>query len=133
MLDIVLKQENGYRCIDLGFTKYKLSDELEKIKKMNNKRIILGIRPEDVLISKQNASNSIKAKIDIIEPMGREFEIHLDLGLKTLIAVIRKIESFNIGDEVYLTFNDKKIHLFDKNTEENIFASIYKDKSNFFF
>ncbi|MBA7570053.1 hypothetical protein ES708_11798 [subsurface metagenome] len=59
--------------------------------------------------------------------MGREFEIHLDLGLKTLIAVIRKIESFNIGDEVYLTFNDKKIHLFDKNTEENIFASIYKD------
>ncbi|HUW90975.1 MAG TPA: ABC transporter ATP-binding protein [Candidatus Nanopelagicaceae bacterium] len=127
MIDGVLKQENGYTCIDLGFTKYKLSDELEKIKKMNNKKIILGIRPEDVLISKQNASNSIKANIDIIEPMGREFEIHLDLGEKILIAVLRKMDSLNTGDEVYLTFNDKKIHLFDKNTEENIFASNYKD------
>ena len=84
-------------------------------------------RPEDILISKQNASNSIKAKIDIIEPKGREFEIHLDLGEKILIAVLRKLDSFNIGNEVYFTFYDKKIRLFDKNTEENIFASNYKD------
>jgi len=127
MVDGVLKQENGYTYIDTGFTKYKLPDELEKINKMNNKSIILGIRPEDVSISKQNANNSIKAKIDIIEPMGREFEIHLDLGEKIFIAVLRKIDSFNIGDEVYLTFDDKKIHLFDKNTEKNIFASNYND------
>ena len=84
-------------------------------------------RPEDILISKQNASNSIKAKIDIIEPKGREFEIHLDLGEKILIAVLRKLDSFNIGNEVYFTFYDKKIRLFDKNTEKNIFASNYND------
>ena len=65
-------------------------------------------RPEDILISKQNASNSIKAKIDIIEPKGREFEIHLDLGEKIFIAVLRKLDSFNIGNEVYFTFDVKK-------------------------
>ena len=84
-------------------------------------------RSEDILISKQIASNSIKAKIDIIEPMGREFEIHLDLGEKLFNTVLRKLDSFNIGDEVYLTLDYKKIHLFDKNTEKKIFASNYND------
>ena len=127
MLDGSLKKDNGNTYLDFGFTEYKLPNELNKINIEKYKEIVLGIRPEDVLMSKEIVNNSARAIIDIIEPMGREFEIHLDVGGKIIICVKRKIENFRIGDEVYLIFDDKKLHLFDKKTEENIFASNYND------
>ena len=123
MLDGILKKGNGSLHLDIGFTDYKLPNEMQKLNEGKYKEIILGIRPEDVLISKEADNKSIRAIIEIIEPMGREFEIHLDVGGKSLICVSRKIENLEIGEEVYLTFNDKKIHIFDKNTEENISAT----------
>ncbi|MBA7480726.1 Oligosaccharides import ATP-binding protein MsmX [subsurface metagenome] len=127
MLDGNLKKDNGNAYLDFGFTEHKLLYELYLINTVKHKEIMLGIRPEDVLMSKEIGNNSVRAIIDIIEPMGREFEIHLDVGGKIIISVMRKIENFRIGDEVYLTFNDKKLHLFDKKTGENIFASNYND------
>ncbi|MFX1389331.1 MAG: ABC transporter ATP-binding protein [Promethearchaeota archaeon] len=123
MLDGILKQENDITYIDLGLTKYRLSNKIGKIRQKYNEKVILGIRPEDIVVSKENVNNSIKGRIDIIEPMGREFEIHLDIELNPLIAVIRKIENLKLGDEVYLSFDEQKIHLFDKNTEERILTS----------
>lgn len=56
--------------------------------------------------------------------MGREFEIHLDGDGNLIICVTRKIENLKIGNEGYLNFNDKKIHLFDKKIKENIYYLI---------
>ena len=102
---------------------YKLPNEMQKLDEGKYKEIVLGIRPEDVLISKEAVNKSIRAIIDIIEPMGREYEIHLDVAGKSIICVAREIENLEVGEEVYLTFNDKKIHLFDKNTTENLYAT----------
>jgi len=123
MLDGSLKKANGSLHLDIGFMNYKLPNEMQKLDEGKYKEIVLGIRPEDVLISKEAVNKSIRAIIDIIEPMGREYEIHLDVAGKSIICVLRKIENLEIGEEVYLTFNDKKIHLFNKNTKENIFAT----------
>ncbi len=123
MLDGSLKKKNGSLHIDIGFMNYKLPNEMQKLDEGKYKEIVLGIRPEDVLISKEAVNKSIRAIIDIIEPMGREYEIHLDVAGKSIICVARKIENLEIGEEVYLTFNDKKIHLFDKNTTENLYAT----------
>ncbi len=121
MLEGDLKKENGKMYLNLGFMDYLLPNNLLKLNDKNLKELILGIRPEDVLISTEQLNNSVKATIDIIEPMGREFEIHLVLDGKLIICVTRKIENLKIGNELYLTFNDKKIHLFDKETKENIY------------
>ena len=123
MLDGSLKKKNGSLHIDIGFMNYKLPNEMQKLDEGKYKEIVLGIRPEDVLISKEAVNKSIRAIIDIIEPMGREYEIHLDVAGKSIISVVRKIENLEIDEEVYLTFNDKKIHLFDKNTTENLYAT----------
>ena len=118
-----LKKLNGSLQLELGFTDYRLPNEMQQIDQEKYKALILGIRPEDVLISNEAEDQSIKAIIDIIEPMGREFEIHLAIGGKPIICVARTIENLKIGKEVYLTFNDKKVHIFDKNTEENIIST----------
>ena len=123
MLDGSLKKTNGSLHLDIGFMNYKLPNEMQKLDEGKYKEIVLGIRPEDVLISKEAVNKSIRAIIDIIEPMGREYEIHLDVAGKSIISLVRKIENLEVGVEVYLTFNDKKIHLFDKNTTENLYAT----------
>ncbi|MFW9969500.1 MAG: ABC transporter ATP-binding protein [Candidatus Odinarchaeota archaeon] len=127
MFDGSLKKENGDIYMDLGFTKYKLPNELQNVKEIKPMEIILGVRPEDIHLSKDIVNNSIKAVIDIIEPMGREFEIHLALGVKPLICVSETIENLKTSDEVYLTFDNKKLHLFDKKTGVNLFAINQKE------
>ena len=118
----IIKKENGNICLDIGITKYKLPNNLEKIEEMEQKQIILGIRPENITLLKENVDNSIKAKIEIIEPMGREIEVHLDIKQeKKMIVLIRNIDDFKIGDEIYLKFDNKKLHFFNKETGENIY------------
>ncbi|MFX0021103.1 MAG: ABC transporter ATP-binding protein [Candidatus Hermodarchaeota archaeon] len=124
MLEGNLKKENGNIYLNLGFMEYLLPDNFLKLNEKDLKELILGIRPENVLISAEQSNNSVKAIIDIIEPMGREFEIHLDIDGNLIICVTRKREHLEIGNEVYITFDDKKIHLFDKETKENIYYLI---------
>jgi len=127
MLDGIFKEKSGNIYIDLGFTEYKLPNRFEKIKQMKINKMVLGIRPEDILISSEKVDNSIKAIIDIIEPMGREVEIHLNVGDHAVIALAKSIENLKIGDEIYLILNDKKIHLFDKETTKNVITSKHNE------
>ena len=120
MFDGIFMEKSGNIYIDLGFTEYKLPNRFEKIKQMKINKMVLGIRPEDILISSEKVDNSIKAIIDIIEPMGREVEIHLNVGDHAVIALAKSIENLKIGDEIYLILDDKKIHLFDKETKKNV-------------
>ena len=127
MLDGIFMEKNGDIYIDLDFTEYKLPNRFEKIKKMKINKMVLGVRPEDILISSENVDNSIKAIIDIIEPMGREVEIHLKVDDQPVITIAKNIENLKIGDEIYLILNDKKIHLFDKETKKNIITKNHND------
>ncbi|MFX0180270.1 MAG: ABC transporter ATP-binding protein [Candidatus Hodarchaeota archaeon] len=120
MLDGIFTGKSGNMYIDLGFTEYKLPNRFEKIKQMNINKMVLGIRPEDILISSEKVDNSIKAIIDIIEPMGREVEIHLNAGGHAVIALAKSIENLKVGNEIYLILDDNKIHLFDKETKKNV-------------
>ncbi|MFX1569526.1 MAG: ABC transporter ATP-binding protein [Promethearchaeota archaeon] len=124
MLEGDLKRENGNLYLNLGFMKYLLPNHFLKLNDKNLRKLILGVRPENVLISAEVSNNSATAIIDIIEPMGREFEIHLDVDGNLIICVTTKIENFKIGDKVYLTFNNEKIHLFDRETKENLYYLI---------
>ncbi|MFX1275309.1 MAG: ABC transporter ATP-binding protein [Promethearchaeota archaeon] len=122
MIDGTIEKNNDELFINVYFKKLKLNKNLEKDKYIIYDKIILGIRPEDILLSKNNTNNSVEAKIDIIEPMGREFEIHLLIGNKPIIMVSKIIDDMKVGDIVYLHFNNEKFHVFDKESGENIFT-----------
>ena len=87
--------------------------------------LIIGIRPEDIFISKdpskENASAEMKFKCDISELLGHERIVYafLDEEQKITIKVNAKYEIM-AGDESSYVFNLKKIHLFDENTTESI-------------
>lgn len=120
MIEGSLKEANGSLYIDVGVINYQLPEKYNKFRDMKQKEVVLGIRPENIDILNKKVDNSIKGKIDIIEPLGREFEIHIDIGVKILITMVKDIEDLKIGNEVYVSFDDNKLHLFNKETEENL-------------
>lgn len=80
-------------------------------------KVVLGIRPEHL----ESTSNGLfKATIKVVEPMGNE--THLTCMFEgTEIQVIEGPEnSLKPGDEIGLTFNVAKSHLFDAKTELRI-------------
>lgn len=52
--------------------------------------------------------------------MGRELSIHHRVNENTIIAITKPTEDLEIGDELYLVFDDERIHMFDIITEENL-------------
>jgi multiple sugar transport system ATP-binding protein len=128
LIDGSVKEENGRLYFITKNINYKIPSEFSKVKELNGKEIVLGIRPEDIELSKNESDNSIKATIEIIELTGREFEIHLKVEEERIIALIRNIENFKINDEVNLIFDEEKLHFFNKETGENTYYESQKQK-----
>ncbi|MTT32369.1 sn-glycerol-3-phosphate ABC transporter ATP-binding protein UgpC [Terrilactibacillus sp. BCM23-1] len=107
---------------DFTFTIPEEKIEILKSQGYLNKKITLGIRPEDIHHEpkkEKNNSNTFQATIDVSELMGSESLLYTSLGDSTLIA---KVKSTNIanGEKVTLSIDFNKIHFFDKDTEEVI-------------
>ncbi len=120
MLDGIIKQSNGQTFVKFNEINFKLPTRFTKVINPDLDEVVLGIRPEDIDISENSSENSIKAKIDIVELMGREVYVHMKINNNTLIAITKPSHALKTGIEVYLTFNDQKIHLFNKETQENM-------------
>jgi len=99
----------------------KLSyDQIDKIHKKDiNKQYILGIRPEDISIVKEETSNCFY--LEVIEDAGSEYIMHLQNGINRICLITKKEIKPNRGDKLYLEFINNKIHLFDCDTENAVF------------
>jgi multiple sugar transport system ATP-binding protein len=88
--------------------------------------VICGIRSED-LVAKKNADwveekSPIAAKVDYRELMGSEIYFYLKVGAnETIIARGESKDDAVPGSAYDVVVNVRKIHLFDKNTQQVIF------------
>jgi multiple sugar transport system ATP-binding protein len=92
--------------------------------KYANKKVILGVRPEDVKADadyvRSNEAFKLTAKVDVIEPLGAEIFLYLSTGENTITARVEPHLRFTVGQEVELALNPAKMHLFDVETEQAI-------------
>ncbi len=102
-----------------------LRDHIESHAK--NPELILGIRPEDILLDlSQKSKEAFAATVYVVEPTGPRMLLSLQLDLMSTqrLDLIRTIVPAHMnlksGDKVWLEFDRNKIHLFDKKTEEAI-------------
>ena len=122
MLGGSLIERNGKTIVDMGDFIYEPSKSMGgAIMGAETPEIVLGVRPEDLTITKRGQKNAIRAKIDIIELVGRELHVHLRVGGKSLVAITSPAQNLNVGKEVWLSLDEKQIHLFDKKSKKAIF------------
>lgn len=84
----------------------------------------MGIRPSDIFISKEDdhlpEEWKTKAKVDIVELLGKNAYISMEKKGILFQSEVMGTEFPKFGDEKLLSFNLNHIHLFDKETEQNL-------------
>ena len=87
-------------------------------------KVIIGIRSENITISKVPSKNNLKVKISHIEDLGDEMLVYtfVENNESNSYIVIKHYNDIeiNIDDNIYLEFDFEHIHLFDYQTEESI-------------
>lgn len=108
--------------VNLKFLLYKFSPKIStSIRDKHSSQVILGVRPEDVIITGKKQENSFQAKVMRIEPMGKEYNIHLEIDGSTFISIESSINDLKEENIVWVSFNKDKIYLFDLESGEILF------------
>ena len=89
------------------------------------KSVVIGIRPEHVhdepVYLETYPDGIFEAAVDVVEHMGSEMYLFLDVGGQVFNARIVARGDVSLGDRVKLAIDMSKIHLFDKETELALF------------
>ena len=91
-----------------------------KTKSKHNGKVNVGLRPEDFTI---NEKGSIKLNVELVELIGANTLIHgrLENSNEILVASIAGVISESeIGNQINLSFDENKLHLFDVNSNQRI-------------
>ncbi len=122
--DVVEKFDGVYLIFDNNAL--HLTDDRAKLLKDKGyvgKRVMMGIRPEDLHdkdYSLKTYKDTIKAKINVYELVGAEVYLYFDCNSTKMSARVNPNTKARVGDEVELYLDYDAMHLFDLETEEAI-------------
>lgn len=115
---------NGLKFIsDKNGFLFAIKENQSLLEKYIEKRVIVGIRPEDFYpssISQNNDLEKVNVNIEVVEPMGNETFVYFLLDNVQFVARINSAVNVKSGNRFELTFNPAKIHLFDIESELRI-------------
>lgn len=121
-LDATLDKERD--CVYLQTNHHEQEISLAKAQEFEEngafgKNLVLGIRPNDVIISQTMTPSSLTGKVQVYEMLGEDAIVHVRLeeSRQTVIVKSPSTDSYQVGDSVYLTFPEDRLYLFDKATE----------------
>lgn len=80
--------------------------------------VIVGVRPEDLKVAPVQTEGAVPATVYISEPMGKEMLLTVEVGGALAKAITPPNVRPQIGETVWLTFEEECVHLFDCDTEE---------------
>lgn len=111
--------------VSSGFS-FKLTHEQKKsLALYENKRLLIGIRPEHIVDSgtfevNPEESVSFRAVLEVVELLGPDMLLHFTNKEKTLTSHVKASCKFKRGDEAELTVLLSNIHFFDPDTTNRI-------------
>ena len=90
--------------------------------------VILGVRPEHMVLAKAGEPGAIPCRLEVNEMMGSELHLHVYTEDETRMIV--RVPTIGLDNEqraglvngatLYVTFEGKVMHFFDPETEENL-------------
>ena len=82
--------------------------------------VILGVRPEDVELARDDGHGGMPAEVFVVEDLGNERLVTLALGGQYAVARVAADAPAEMGERMWLRFAPGKAHLFDPTSEARI-------------
>ncbi|MBX7244094.1 MAG: sn-glycerol-3-phosphate ABC transporter ATP-binding protein UgpC [Candidatus Sumerlaeaceae bacterium] len=96
----------------------------EPLKTYGGKKIVFGIRPEDIYDPSYGteipSKQEVTARVEVIEPMGSEIYLYMTSEKTPFIARVEPHVKAELDEQKKLIFNMDKAHFFDPATEINV-------------
>lgn len=127
-IDADVSFENGDLFLRFGACRIRVPAALSAyapLKGYEGKRIILGLRPEDLhtedsFLALAADDAKFHAHVELAEMMGSEIYLHLEAGGQKLTARTPSRAQIQSGDDLTLAIDTNKLYLFDKESERTI-------------
>ncbi len=87
------------------------------------KKITIGIRPEDLSDNEAQRGQpgvSIEAPVEVVEPMGSEINLYIDIGGQSVTARIKADREPEVSKPRVLDVNMDNVHFFDAESEMTV-------------
>jgi multiple sugar transport system ATP-binding protein len=85
------------------------------------RKVVVGIRPEDVTIGAGAAPPGAKAaRVYVTEPMGSETWVTLEIGSERVVGRAPADFAARSGEAAWMRYDPAKLHVFDAETEKRI-------------
>jgi len=122
LIECTLEEEGKRSFLDAGAFKRDVSDIQDLVKAhATTSDLILGIRPSDIFLRKERISvDDIQSEVLALEPMDEETVVDLRVGDHLLKATVSRASSIDVGEKLWMTYDGRKAHLFDKKTRQTI-------------
>ena len=89
----------------------------------DGKEVILGVRPEHIIVNPQPREGAVESEVYVLEPHSNELVLDLKLGEQVLKAREDKDDlGFRprVGQRVWMECRQKAVHLFDPETQKRL-------------
>jgi len=86
----------------------------------NGQPILLGIRPENLVLTSSPQPNTIRARVLVVEPLGSHKLLTVQVGAEIAKVSVTPDERVAPNDDVWLRFDPEKIRWMDASTGETI-------------
>ena len=116
LLDARLTSIAGSPALEIGGTAVPtsggLAARLDTLPRDQNE-VILGVRPEEVVMRREPGSGTIPAEVFVVEDLGNERLVTLDLGGQFVVARVPPDYPAEMGERLWFGFDPERAHLFD--------------------
>ena len=119
--DVQIREDGGKLIADEGDFALEVNGRYKTIlKDYVGKRVTFGVRPEDLYPCESTDALVIKARVQVIEPLGAETHLYLQTARHSLIAKVAPTVQPAVDDEIFFKPDMDKVLFFDVETEKTI-------------
>ncbi|MBN8218306.1 MAG: sn-glycerol-3-phosphate ABC transporter ATP-binding protein UgpC [Spirochaetes bacterium] len=84
------------------------------------KKVTVGLRPEDVMDPPTGAVGTLKARVEMVEPLGAESYIYFRSGETSFVGRFESHRRFKEGEDLSLVCRPGRVRFFDTATEKRL-------------
>jgi len=97
-------------------------DVIQAITTQGSDKRIIGVRPEDLSVETTPSPGAIQGRVYVMEQLGREILLNALVGDEMVRALVPADSELEAEQQVWLTFDDYSLHIFDGDTEDTLYS-----------